>query len=821
MPLTSKGQTILANMTRKYGAKKGKSVFYASINKGTITGAEGRKRGGRVLRRRFQLGGVAEEPQFTSEQLAQAAASTPEGLAIAGMQARARQDAQQAQSDALRSSNLLRERYRIREGLHPMWMGRRYQEGGEVPSGDFRPWRGGDLAGPLPDEPAPAQQTSIDMESPFERAAFRVRGRYDPHRLAGRPEDYEEGMQNVAGLAAAATPIGRMAASAPAALLRLGAKYAPATAAGLAGGAGILGAMTPTAEAIKLTPEQQRQVLLDRERATLEEKSKAAAREADERARAAQRAGDIQAAREADERRDRIQREAEERHIAQANKEREEAEARAAAFERAPFRERHPYISDALTSAGLAGSALIPYGNRVVNEARYALLNRSIANLANEAKAAVRAGDITAAKMHAAELKGMLADAKSLERKVNPSVRAKLGTVAVSSLSPLESTIPEGLDIIQGSDEAREAAYPKIFNWHRVPAALAEGLGIASIGSKFPLPGAVSRLGRTSGLLKSITPPASRKKPTMADGGRFDTPDPGGSFSVDRDRPLLRSMPAIRITPSENVLGGRADIDIGPFTLGGTAERYGPGMTNLGLSGGFTHRFADGGVPLPRPDPRTQDFVVNALESAAGKKGVENITTQELSDLQRRIGVTPGRPRPYQAGGALPFYARQGMYSLAKQGMLASPTPGRADKLMTNVKSGSYVIPADVVSGKGQGNSLAGAAHFDKMMRAPIGGSNRLKQGPFGTSNPTVRKFAKPSFGGARISKMDVRKSGGEVGRPTPVALSGGEYLVDPESVARKGGGNIKRGHELLDKMVLRERKKNISRIRKLPGPKK
>ena len=33
MPLTKTGQKVLSSMTKEYGAKKGKSVFYASINK--------------------------------------------------------------------------------------------------------------------------------------------------------------------------------------------------------------------------------------------------------------------------------------------------------------------------------------------------------------------------------------------------------------------------------------------------------------------------------------------------------------------------------------------------------------------------------------------------------------------------------------------------------------------------------------------------------------------------------------------------------------------------------------------------------------------
>jgi hypothetical protein len=45
MPLTNKGKKIIKNMQKTYGSKKGKSVFYASRNKGTISGVEkGKKR---------------------------------------------------------------------------------------------------------------------------------------------------------------------------------------------------------------------------------------------------------------------------------------------------------------------------------------------------------------------------------------------------------------------------------------------------------------------------------------------------------------------------------------------------------------------------------------------------------------------------------------------------------------------------------------------------------------------------------------------------------------------------------------------------------
>jgi len=48
MPLSEKGTKIKKAMTQQYGSKKGKQVFYASANKGAITGVEKRKKGGLV-----------------------------------------------------------------------------------------------------------------------------------------------------------------------------------------------------------------------------------------------------------------------------------------------------------------------------------------------------------------------------------------------------------------------------------------------------------------------------------------------------------------------------------------------------------------------------------------------------------------------------------------------------------------------------------------------------------------------------------------------------------------------------------------------------
>jgi hypothetical protein len=47
MPLTQKGKKILKEMKGEYGSDKGEQIFYASINKGKIKGAEGKTKRGK------------------------------------------------------------------------------------------------------------------------------------------------------------------------------------------------------------------------------------------------------------------------------------------------------------------------------------------------------------------------------------------------------------------------------------------------------------------------------------------------------------------------------------------------------------------------------------------------------------------------------------------------------------------------------------------------------------------------------------------------------------------------------------------------------
>ena len=67
-----------------------------------------------------------------------------------------------------------------------------------------------------------------------------------------------------------------------------------------------------------------------------------------------------------------------------------------------------------------------------------------------------------------------------------------------------------------------------------------------------------------------------------------------------------------------------------------------------------------------------------------------------------------------------------------------------------------------------------------------------------------------------------IAKGGGVQGSEpdqTPVALSHGEIVVHPEDVRRIGGGNLHRGHRILDAFVMHRRKRDIKTLKELKPP--
>lgn len=258
--------------------------------------------------------------------------------------------------------------------------------------------------------------------------------------------------------------------------------------------------------------------------------------------------------------------------------------------------------------------------------------------------------------------------------------------------------------------------------------------------------------------------------------------------------------------------------------------------------------YQDGGAPSPEflPSLATQ----NPLEQSALSR-LSQIPTEKLRELamsgaagpqqglvQRMLAqrqMMPGsgpQPQPFtspaamppvmQGGGGVPWTEDMSLahhVSRETTGFIHSPVPGRTDLINANPPVGSYVIPADIVSGIGEGNSLAGAALLQRAMSI----------GPFGVPIPPHRgggmgmprppgRFAEPIMGPASARGGKVKEREGD---PTPILAAGGEMIVPPHVVRAWGGGDLKRGHDVLDKWVVKKRKEIANKMLKLPGPKK
>ncbi len=112
-------------------------------------------------------------------------------------------------------------------------------------------------------------------------------------------------------------------------------------------------------------------------------------------------------------------------------------------------------------------------------------------------------------------------------------------------------------------------------------------------------------------------------------------------------------------------------------------------------------------------------------------------------------------------------------------GPIHSAVGGRTDHLAMKVPEGAYVIPADVVSGIGQGNTANGLKVLERMF------------------------------------PEDKKPKSGNV----PIMAAGGEFVIHPEAVKKVGGGDIDHGHAVLDRWVIRQRKNHVNTLKSLPGP--
>jgi hypothetical protein len=153
------------------------------------------------------------------------------------------------------------------------------------------------------------------------------------------------------------------------------------------------------------------------------------------------------------------------------------------------------------------------------------------------------------------------------------------------------------------------------------------------------------------------------------------------------------------------------------------------------------------------------------------------------------------KPRMPQAQRVAKHFAK-----VQHTGPIHSSVAGRTDHLPMHVPSGAYVLPADIISSAGEGNTMAGFAHA----RRVFGGT------PRGGGEQPYNHEGGP-YGMARGGSTD----------GVPIVAAGGEYVVHPDHVRVVGGGDLDMGHRVLDEFVKRQRAQAIKTLKKLPGPKR
>ena len=168
--------------------------------------------------------------------------------------------------------------------------------------------------------------------------------------------------------------------------------------------------------------------------------------------------------------------------------------------------------------------------------------------------------------------------------------------------------------------------------------------------------------------------------------------------------------------------------------------------------------------------------------------------SQETISSNIREMMHAGHPQQQAIAAALSQSRRAraegGVSEKIHVGPIHSNVAGRTDHLPINVPSGSYVIPADIISAMGEGNTMAGFKIMNDITKM-YGG--------------LPQAFA----------------SGGLSGEKVPIVAAGGEYVIPPEVVIGIGGGDMDAGHKELDDFVKKMRANTVKTLQKLPGPKK
>lgn len=191
-----------------------------------------------------------------------------------------------------------------------------------------------------------------------------------------------------------------------------------------------------------------------------------------------------------------------------------------------------------------------------------------------------------------------------------------------------------------------------------------------------------------------------------------------------------------------------------------------------------------------------------AIARRAGGGGVRSsLMTQGLSPSEEMMhGHMRPAPTPYL--GTTEHASQPYAPKIGHVGGLLSPVAGRTDHIPLDVPNGAYVLPADVISGLGEGNTIHGTEVAKHLFHTKV-------------HVPKIHAGG----GGHHHGRSAGGVSSGGPGDTVPIMAAGGEFVISPETVSSIGGGDMKHGHRILDEFVKKVRTNTIKTLKKLPGP--
>lgn len=156
-------------------------------------------------------------------------------------------------------------------------------------------------------------------------------------------------------------------------------------------------------------------------------------------------------------------------------------------------------------------------------------------------------------------------------------------------------------------------------------------------------------------------------------------------------------------------------------------------------------------------------------------------------------------------------------------GPIHAAVAGRTDHLPMHVPDKSYVLPADIVSGLGEGNTLAGFKIAHALPKSMFRIFNRTKGSPYGAKGLPYGAGKMPyGRSGMPYDVPSVEGMGERHGhKGVPIVAAGGEHVYSPHEAWLWGGGDIDAGHRNLDEFVKQFRSHLVDKLDSLPGPKR